>query len=146
MDIIHATTVVINYIGVLLRGRPGSGKSDLALRLIEGGARLVADDQTILEYSNGRLEARAPDNLQNKIEVRNLGVITLPDDSMARVVVLGLVVDLVASRDQLDRMPVPETMELGGVTVRRLQLWPFEASAAAKVRLAIRVGPDNIMS
>ena len=146
MDTVHATTVVINDIGVLLRGRSGSGKSDLALRLIEGGARLVADDQTILEYSDGRVEARAPDSLRNKIEVRNLGVVTLPDDSMARVGILGLIVDLVESQDQLDRMPVPETIELGGVTVRRLRLWPFETSAAAKVRLAIRVGPDNIMS
>jgi HPr kinase/phosphorylase len=144
METIHATTVVIEGIGVLLRGRSGSGKSDLALRLIDGGARLVADDQTILKCCDGRLEARAPGSLQNKIEVRNLGVLTLPVGSVASVGVLGLVVDLVDSPDKLDRMPVPETVDLNGIAVRRLRLWPFEASAAAKVRLAIRVGADNI--
>lgn len=144
METIHATTVVIGDIGVLLRGPSGSGKSDLALRLIEAGARLVADDQTILKCCDGRLEARAPASLQNKIEVRNLGVVTLPAGSVAPVGVLGLVVDLVDSPDKLDRMPVSETVDLGGIAVRRVRLWPFEASAAAKVRLAIHLGPDNI--
>ena len=58
--LVHATCVALDGAGVLLRGPSGSGKSDLALRLIDGGARLVADDQVALSAEAGRLVARAP--------------------------------------------------------------------------------------
>ncbi|MBT5107222.1 MAG: serine/threonine protein kinase [Rhodospirillaceae bacterium] len=144
METVHGTTVVLDGVGVLLRGRPGSGKSDLALRLIDGGACLVADDQTVLERCGDRLEARAPKTLRNKIEIRGIGVVTLPQESTTPSGAIGLVVDLVESPDAVARMPVSETVEISGVVLRCLRLWPFEASAAAKVRLAIRTAPDDI--
>ena len=60
MLLVHGTTVEIAGQAVLIRGPSGSGKSDLALRLIDGGAQLVADDQTELSPRDGRLVASAP--------------------------------------------------------------------------------------
>jgi serine kinase of HPr protein (carbohydrate metabolism regulator) len=59
-ETVHATCVAIDGRGILIRGRSGAGKSDLALRLIDRGARLVSDDYTILAASGGRLRAAAP--------------------------------------------------------------------------------------
>lgn len=67
---IHATCVEVEGLGVLLRGPAGSGKSDLALRLIDDGARLIADDYTDLTIEEGRIIARAPDTIQDLMEVR----------------------------------------------------------------------------
>jgi HPr kinase/phosphorylase len=75
---IHATCVAINGQGVLLLGASGAGKSDLALRLIDGGARLVADDRTILFVKNGALHAKAPPSIKGLLEVRGVGIVKLP--------------------------------------------------------------------
>ncbi|MDE0940637.1 MAG: HPr kinase/phosphatase C-terminal domain-containing protein, partial [Pirellulales bacterium] len=76
--LVHATCVAIGEVGVLLRGPSGSGKSDLALRLIEGGAKLVADDQVVLSEVAGSLLASAPAALRGKIEVRGCGILDIP--------------------------------------------------------------------
>ena len=78
MLLAHATTVLVDGTGVLLRGPSGSGKSDLALRLIDGGARLVADDQTALAVENGVLVAHPPRSIAGRLEVRGLGIVTVP--------------------------------------------------------------------
>ena len=92
MEQIHATTIYIDGSGVLLSGPSGSGKSDLALRLIDGGARLVADDRTDLALADGRLVASAPREIAGRMEVRGLGV--LEKDAVPQTV-LTLVVELV---------------------------------------------------
>src|SRR5438445_10449063 len=74
----HGTCVAIDGEAVLLRGKPGSGKSDLALRLIDGGAVLVADDQTELSRGAAGLVARVPPTIAGRLEVRGLGVIPCP--------------------------------------------------------------------
>jgi len=63
---------------VLLRGPSGSGKSDLALRLIDDGARLIADDQTHLAKKGHALIATPPPAIAGMIEVRGIGVVKLP--------------------------------------------------------------------
>src|SRR5262249_13386596 len=68
MVLVHGTTVALQGEGVLLRGPSGSGKSDLALRLIDGGARLVADDQTEIERTPNGLMACSPATIAGKIE------------------------------------------------------------------------------
>ena len=118
---------------VLLRGPSGTGKSDLALRLVDGGARLVADDQTQLSVKDGGLVARAPATIAGRMEVRGLGIAEVPRLSEAPVC---LVVDLVPG-DAIDRLPEPATCELLGITLPLLQLDPFEASAPAKLRLVL---------
>ena len=75
---IHASCVAIGGKGILLLGPSGCGKSDLALRLIDEGARLVSDDRTILFLAKGALHAKAPASIRGLLEVRGLGIIQLP--------------------------------------------------------------------
>ena len=132
MTQIHATCVEIAGTGVLLRGESGSGKSDLALRLIDAGARLVADDRTNLVRDGDRVFASAPREIAGLLEVRGLGVVRHPAVASGPV---GLVVDLVPTA-RVQRMPVPRLEDLLGLAVPAMDLAPFEAGAAAKVRLA----------
>ena len=89
--LVHGSCVGIGGRGVLLRGPPGGGKSDLALRLIDGGAVLVADDQVALTARDGALFAAPPETIAGKIEARGIGIMNLPHDAEARV---ALVIDL----------------------------------------------------
>ncbi|MEE9139507.1 MAG: HPr kinase/phosphatase C-terminal domain-containing protein [Alphaproteobacteria bacterium] len=130
---VHGTTVALDGLAVLLRGEPGSGKSDLALRLIDGGARLVADDQTRLELEDGRLIASCPGSIAGLIEVRGVGI--LPVASLERAP-LGLVADLV-SEEAVERLPEPAACDFLGVAVPLVRLAPYAASAAAKLRLVV---------
>ena len=116
---------------MLLRGPPGAGKSDLALRLIDGGAHLVADDQVELRLERGRLVPRAPAAIEGLIEARGIGLLPVPARSGAA---LGLVVDLAAAG--IERMPERSFVDLLGVRVPCVRLNPFEASAVAKLRLS----------
>ena len=132
MTLVHATAVAVDGIGVLLRGPSGAGKSDLALRLIDSGAELVADDQTAVEADAGTLIMSPPATIAGRLEVRGLPIATLPYRDR---VPLALVVDLVAPT-AVPRLPPPAVAELCGVSVPRVVLAPFEASTPAKVRLA----------
>ena len=141
MTNIHATCVEVSGRGVLLTGRPGSGKSDLALRLIDpdGAAvrsRLVADDRVVVENREGRLAARAPDNLHGLLEVRGVGIIEMEAVREAEILVA---IDLDAD-DRPERLPDfnLQTITLEGVTLPLARLAPFEASAPAKVRALVR--------
>jgi serine kinase of HPr protein (carbohydrate metabolism regulator) len=142
---IQATCVVVEGAGVLLRGPPGSGKSDLALRLIDGGARLVADDGVELRRHGAdviaRLPPAAPDSLRGRIEARGLGIAPVPSIAESR---LDLVIDLVAP-EAVERLPEPETANLLGIELPLLRLAALEPSAPAKVRLAVRGGPGSII-
>jgi serine kinase of HPr protein (carbohydrate metabolism regulator) len=136
--LIHATAVALpaegGWAGVLLRGPSGSGKSDLALRLIDQGACLVADDQTEICVDSGTVWLRAPARLAGQLEVRGLGLVAVPVREQAHLI---LVAELVAAAD-IDRLPVPQTATLAGVDVAMVRLAPFEASATAKLRLAVQ--------
>lgn len=131
---LHATCIAIDGRGVLLRGASGAGKSDLALRLIDQGADLVADDQVDLFDVDGVLRAAAPAAIAGRMEVRGIGVVPMPCLPNAEIVLL---VDLVPP-DAVERMPEPSVCRLGRFDVPALALAPFEASTAAKIRLAVR--------
>jgi HPr kinase/phosphorylase len=75
---IHASCVALGDKGVLLLGPSGVGKSDLTLRLIDQGAKLVSDDRTILFIANGTLQAKAPASIKGLLEIRGLGIVKLP--------------------------------------------------------------------
>jgi len=120
--------------GVLFRGPSASGKSDIAVRLIDAGALLVADDRVMLTVAAGRCLAAPPPAIAGRIEVRGLGIVSLP---WRAPVALALIVDLVPA-EAVERLPEPEVREIGGVRLPRLALDPFAASATAKVRLAVR--------
>jgi serine kinase of HPr protein (carbohydrate metabolism regulator) len=142
MNLIHATAVGIDGVGVLLRGASGAGKSDLALRLIEGGARLVADDQVELDPSADGVWMRPPATIAGLIEVRGLGLVRLPYSQRVK---LALVVDLVAAAT-IERLPQPASERFAEWEIPLLQLNPWETSAAAKVRLAVQVATGSIMA
>jgi RNase adaptor protein for sRNA GlmZ degradation len=120
-------------VAVLLRGPSGAGKSDLALRLIDQGARLVADDQTELRLADGGISGRAPQTIQGKMEVRGLGIAELRPLCDVPV---GLVVDLVDGQS-VERVPVPDSCTILGVRLPLVRFDPFEASTPAKLRLAL---------
>lgn len=130
--LVHATCVAIDGAGVLIRGGSGAGKSDLALRLIDDGAALVADDQVALERRGEELWAQAPEPLRGRLEVRGLGIVALPALEAARLV---LAVDLSAP-ETIERLPAEAHVTVCGAMLPRLRLAPFEASAPAKLRLA----------
>jgi len=141
---LQATAVAIAGTVALLRGPPGAGKSDLALRLIgepppENGqpAYLLADDQVIIARDGNTLTARAPENIAGLIEIRGVGIRRVPSVSDARV---ALIVDLIA-RDAVPRLP-PEplpTEQILGLAVPVAKLAPFEASAPLKVRALLGI-------
>ncbi len=139
---VHASCVLIGRSAVLIRGASGSGKSALALKLIEAShagkippAMLVADDRVFLEISHGRLLARAPDAIAGKIEVRGLGIRNMPHEPLALV---SLVVDLGAV--DAARMPEQASEETGlaGVKLSRL---PFATPEAAFTALLASFNP-----
>ncbi len=129
--LLHATSVDLGGKAVVLRGPPGSGKSDLALRLIDGGATLIADDQTRIEIRNSRLTASPPATIAGMIEVRGMGLYQVPFTPAA---VVGLLVDL-APEAEIERLPDPEEESILGIPVPRLRLAAFHASTPAKLRL-----------
>ena len=104
--------------GLLIEGPPGSGKSSLALALIDRGATLVGDDGVLLEARDGQLWALPPPNIAGLIEIRNVGLVSLPAEAAPVVLVLRL--DAEAER-------LPESAEratLAGVSVPLIRLWP----------------------
>ena len=136
--LIHATAVAIEtelgFRALLLRGRSGSGKSDLALRLIDAGARLVTDDQSVLSRRDDTIIVGPPARISGLLEVRGIGIMRVEALAEAPVV---LIADLV-SPDQIDRLPERRREEIFGLSLPVIALTPFEASAPAKLRLALR--------
>jgi serine kinase of HPr protein (carbohydrate metabolism regulator) len=135
---VHATCIALGASGVLIRGPSGSGKSDLALRLIDDGAALVADDQVDVRAEDGALVAAAPEAIAGLIEVRGVGIVRVPQTGPVPV---ALVVDLVG-REAVERLPGATSVALEGIDLPRIALCPFEASAPVKVRLALGRGRD----
>jgi hypothetical protein len=131
---IHATCIAIGNQGILLTGKSGAGKSDLALRLIDQGAVLVADDRTVLYLNKGALHARCPASIRGLLEIRGVGIVKFPSRTNVKVT---LVVKLgrEGSRQPQQRFfaapfekarPVPE-----------MALDAFRAATPAKIRAAL---------
>lgn len=135
MVVVHGTCVDLGGSGVLLRGPPGSGKSDLALRLIDGGARLIADDQVEITRDGDVLMARAPLALKGRMEIRGIGIVPADVADEAR---LRIVIDLVP-RDAVERLPEPLSASLLDIALPAARLAAFDASAPAKVRAFARL-------
>lgn len=130
---LHASCVAIHGRAVLLTGASGSGKSDLALRLIDRGATLVGDDGIIVEARGGRLLARAGPNIAGQIEVRGLGILTTPAIAEAPLA-LAIALDQPVPRMPEETLPV---RVIEGLTLPLLALDPFEGSAPVKVEKAL---------
>ncbi len=129
---VHASAVLVGAHAVLIRGPSGSGKSRLALELLEAArtgslrfARLVADDRVHLEAAGGRLLARPAEILAGLIEVRGVGLHRMPHEPRA---VVGLVIDLAAA--DAERLPDADRrkIEIGGIELPRLAVASGEAA------------------
>lgn len=132
-ETLHASCVAIDGRAVLIEGRSGEGKSDLALRLIDRGGMLVSDDYTICTRSNGALLGGAPANIAGKIEVRGIGVIDMPRQESAPIALLVTILDTPP------RMPEgPKKRRIAGIDIPEVALAALEPSAPIKVELALK--------
>ena len=133
---LHATAVALDGRAVLISGPSGSGKSDLALRMLDRGFVLVSDDRTIVRKEGTRLVATAPETIKGKLEVRGVGIVEMEHQNNLPV---ALVVEL--TRD-IQRMPDEnrERMILG-IAIPLVNIDAMTASAPSKVAVALdRIG------
>ncbi|MEQ1522121.1 MAG: HPr kinase/phosphatase C-terminal domain-containing protein [Aestuariivirga sp.] len=141
--ILHGTCLSLGGEGVLILGEPGSGKSSLALRLIdEPGygisgillrSELVADDQVIVTREPDRLVALAPPTLRGKLEIRGLGIVTL---TTPLSVPLALVVKL-QDHSAIERLPESATFDILGAALPLVEIDGKLPSAPARLRAAL---------
>lgn len=129
----HATSVMISGRVLLLTGRSGRGKSDLALRLIDRGAVLVSDDYTLLGARDGLLYASPPAPIAGQIEIRGIGVVAMAFASEGPV---ALILDLDGSPERMPDEPLA-TVQLCGVAIPVLPFTALEASAPIKAEQAL---------
>jgi len=133
-ETVHASAVAIEGRAVLIGGRSGTGKSDLALRLIDRGAALISDDYTHIRRVRDQAIAGAPATILGKIELRGVGIVELEP---AADVPVALFVDLDREPERLPDMS--ERRMLAGVSIPTIGLSGFEASAPLKVEAALRL-------
>jgi len=132
-ETLHASTVAIDGRAVLLTGPSGSGKSDLALRLLDRGFTLVSDDQTIVRKEGDRLLASAPPNIAGKLEIRGLGIV---DVERVDNIAIALIVELTNSL--IERLPDDSRERpILGVKLPLVTIDALTASAPSKVALAL---------
>jgi len=134
---LHATLVKLKSSGILLLGKSGSGKSDLALRLIENkGARLVADDIVMIERKQNKIYGSAPDNLRGMLEVRGVGIVTYPHIKKSEI---NMAVKLADSSGKTERMPIAAKEMILGLEIKQIDLYAKENSAPDKIIAALRL-------
>jgi serine kinase of HPr protein (carbohydrate metabolism regulator) len=131
-ETLHASTVATDGRAVVITGPSGSGKSDLALRLLDRGFTLVSDDRTIVKRDGDRLVASAPPNIAGKLEIRGIGIV---DMETAGDVPVALLVELTS---EIQRLPDenPERPVLG-VKLPLITIDAMTASAPSKVALGL---------
>lgn len=130
---VHASCVSIGSRGVLLLGKSGSGKSDVALRLMAHGAMLVADDQVLLHEEDGVLRAGVDAHIRGLLEIRGIGLVRYP---VASNIPLRLAVNLVAL-EQMEHIPTPQQFSLLGVSIPQISIHGFDSSTPHKIYAAI---------
>ena len=131
-ETVHASTVAIDGRAVLIAGPSGSGKSDLALRLLDRGFTLVSDDRTVVKKDGDRLLATAPPTIAGKLEVRGIGIVEVERLSDIPV---ALIVELTSD---IQRLPDDSRERpILGVKLPLITIDAMTASAPSKVALAL---------
>ena len=130
---IHATAIAFKSKGILIVGNSGSGKSDLALRLISNHqARLIADDRVDITTSSKKIFASPPEILKGLLEVRGVGIINMEHVASAEI---KMVVELIDKKPE--RMPLPEFYKINDIKLPLIKINPFEISSPEKVLAAL---------
>ena len=131
-ETLHASTVALGGRAVLISGPSGSGKSDLALRLLDRGFTLVSDDQTIVRKDKDRLLASSPPTIHGKLEIRGVGIIEM---ETADDVPVALFVELTSD---IQRLPDDSRERLVlDVKLPLINVDAMTASAPSKVAVAL---------
>ena len=128
----NVSCVSIRGRGLLLEGGPGSGKSSLAMALIDRGAVLIGDDGVLLEQRVGELWAHPPPNIAGKLEIRGVGIVDLADTSAPIALVLSL------DRSPV-RLPAPEYSEWQGTLLPRLGFQSDGPYSALRAEWALKL-------
>ena len=131
-ETVHASTVASEGRAVLITGPSGSGKSDLALRLLERGFTLVSDDQTVVKRVDDRLIASAPPNIAGKLEIRGIGIVEMDTtDDVPVALVVELTSDIQRLPDDSRERPIL------GIPLPLVSVDAMAASAPSKVAIAL---------
>ena len=131
-ETLHASTVALDGRAVLITGPSGSGKSDLALRMLDRGFGLVSDDQTIVKKDGSRLIASAPATIAGKLEIRGIGIVELePTDNVPVALIVELTSDIQRMPDDSRERPIL------GVKLPLITIDAMTASAPSKVAIAL---------
>ncbi len=129
---IHSTSVVIDDNGVLILGDSGSGKSDLALRLIDNGATLISDDISICRKNSNNIYLHCPPEIKGLLEVREIGIITVP---FVERIKLRLVVNLKSKNNE--RFPKDNSFRILGIKIPLISIEGKNSSAVAKIKVKL---------
>ena len=129
---VHSTSVVIEDAGVMITGKSGFGKSDLALRLIDSGATLISDDVTICEKIGDSIFLFPPNETKGLLEVREIGIMTVP---YIENIKLSLFVELVET--EIDRLPQKSFKKLLNIKINKIKIQGKNSSSVAKIKLKI---------
>ena len=129
---IHSTSVVIDDNGVLILGDSGSGKSDLALRLIDSGATLISDDISICRKNLNNIYLYCPPEIKGLLEVREIGIITVP---FVERIKLRLVVNLKSNNNE--RFPKDSCFRILGIKIPIINIEGKNSSAVAKIKVKL---------
>ena len=131
-EMVHASTVASDGRAVVISGASGSGKSDLALPLLDRGFALVSDDQTMLRRDGDRLIASAPSTIAGKLEIRGIGIVEMnhvDDVPVALLVVLA---------SDIERLPDDDReRQILGVALPVISIDALTASAPSKIAVAL---------
>jgi HPr kinase/phosphorylase len=140
---LHASCVALGDAGILILGPSGAGKSDLVLGLIDQPgygtgdvlirARLVSDDQTMIDRRGDTVFAMSPEPVAGLLEIRGQGIVAVDH---VREVQLTLVVRLVPAAE-IERLPEATTTSIAGVALSEIRIDPGTATAAARIRAAL---------
>ena len=130
--LVHASCVLWKNKGIIFLGNSGSGKTTASMRLIEKGGTLVADDY--IEISENMV-ATCPDNIFGKIEIRGVGIVSIPAVKNAKI---DLAIQCTPDFKEVERIPTPQKWSIGNNSVPLFNLCPFDTLFCTKVDLLIK--------
>jgi len=136
---IHSSSIVIDDNGVLILGDSGSGKSDLALRLIDNGATLISDDVSICKKNLNNIYLYCPPEIKGLLEVREIGIITVP---FVEKIKLKLVVNLKSKNNE--RFPEDIYFKILGIKIPLIHIDGKNSSAVAKIKVKLNEISETI--